>query len=238
MTGSITRLRRLQALSRRGRNETGARRQRRAGLGPRQRTPNLARGRKQTADTPGGPRRPVRPALAGDRRTLPAPAAAAAPPPRPRATSTIRSNVAAAAPPAGRHFRVRRLATPTLPAVTSGSRVSLLPPGGAVLPGAECSEGRSSWRKVVGRDFGGGALCRDAAAWRWIKGKFRWASPPGKSGGDRGAPRSSPVRRQQPLATPGRQRESWASWLSLWLGSLLGLRLPSCSFRCVLFLET
>lgn len=53
MTGAITLLMRLQALSRRGRNEPGARRQRRAGLGPRERTPNLASGRKQTADTPG-----------------------------------------------------------------------------------------------------------------------------------------------------------------------------------------
>lgn len=66
------------------------------------------------------------PASAGERRTLPG-SAAAAPPPRPRATSTLRSNVAAAAPPAGRHFRVRRLATPTPPAGTSGSSRSLLP---------------------------------------------------------------------------------------------------------------
>lgn len=69
------------------------------------------------------------PASAGERRTLPG-SAAAAPPPRPRATSTLRSNVAAAAPPAGRHFRVRRLVTPTLPAGTSGNSRPLLLPAG------------------------------------------------------------------------------------------------------------
>lgn len=75
------------------------------------------------------------PALAGERRPLPG-SAAAAPPPRPRATSTLRSNVAAAAPPAGRHFRVQQLAKPTRPGGTSGSSASLLPPRGTALPGA------------------------------------------------------------------------------------------------------
>lgn len=184
MTGAITGLLRLQALSRRGRNETGARRQRRAGLGPRQRTPNPARGREQTADAPGGPRRPVCPAMAGERRALPASAAAAAPPPRPRATSTLRSNVAAAAPPAGRHFRVRGLTTPTLPAGTSGSNGSPLPPGGTALPGAVAPGGEWSWRTGFRRVPGGGAQCREAAAWRWVKGRSCWASPSGKSRGD------------------------------------------------------
>lgn len=59
MTGTITPQLRLQASSRRGRNETGARRQRKTGLRPLQPTRNPARGRKQTADTPGGPQRPV-----------------------------------------------------------------------------------------------------------------------------------------------------------------------------------
>lgn len=75
------------------------------------------------------------PVLAGEPRTLPG-SAAAAPPPRPRATSTLRSNVAAAAPPTGRHFRVRQLTTPTQPPGTSGSRSSLLPHRGTALPGA------------------------------------------------------------------------------------------------------
>lgn len=172
MTGAITRRRRLQALSRRGRNETGARRQRRAGLGP----------RASAADTePGEGQEPngrhtwrtsaTCPASAGERRTLPG-SAAAAPPPRPRATSTLRSNVAAAAPPAGRHFRVRRLATPTPPAGTSGSRRSLLPPSGTALPGAVPPPPRPVELEVgVGRDLGGGAQGRAAAAWPWIKGE-------------------------------------------------------------------
>lgn len=88
------------------------------------------------------------PALAGERRTLPG-SGAAAPPPQPRATSTLRSNVAAAAPPAGRHFRVRRLTTPTLPAGTSGSSGSLLPPCGPALPGA----GLRKARGAGGRDL-------------------------------------------------------------------------------------
>lgn len=138
MTGAITQQLRLQASSRRGRNETGAPL---AENGPRASAADTEPGVGQ--ETNGGHTwrtSATRPALAGERRTLPG-STAAAPPPRARATSTLRSNVATAAPPAGRHFRVRRLATPTRPAGTSGSSASLLPLRGTALPGAAAPVG-------------------------------------------------------------------------------------------------
>lgn len=137
------------------------------------------------------------PALARERRTLPG--SAAAPPPRPRATSTLRSNVAAAAPPAGRNFRVRRLATPTQPAGTSGSSGPLLPPRG--------TSGSSGSGRLIGPEVKTAALCEEAPNVRMRPlGSGSRGSRAGRLRQERRAvtgrtPRSTPVRRQQLLAT-------------------------------------
>lgn len=139
------------------------------------------------------------PALAGDRRTLPR-SAAAAPPPQPRATSTLRSNVAAAAPPAG---------------ATSGCGSSPRPLSRLALPGAAVRSSHPAGRNfreqqlrkacpAGGKDSA--VLCEEAPNVRMhpLGGGSR-GSRAGRLRQGRAViartPRSTPVRRQQLLAT-------------------------------------